>query len=155
MARAPFQCLIIPFMEIDNETKYAIFKRSDRGIWQFLSGGGEDLETPIQAAKRECFEEAKIPSNIIFYELDAISTVPAEIFCQEYRKNWPKDCYVLKEYKFAFKLEEDIIKISDEHSEYRWVSYEEAFELLKYDSNRIALRELKCRIKDNCLKEVK
>jgi len=155
MARANFQCLIIPFMIVDNEPKYAIFKRSDRSIWQFLSGGGEDNETPIEAAKRECFEEAQIPSNIDFYELDAISTVPSEIFSQEYRKNWPKDCYVLNEYKFAFKLEEDIIKISDEHSEYRWVSYEEAFDLLKYDSNRVALRELKCRIKDNNFKEAK
>ena len=59
-------------MIIDDEPRYAIFKRSDRAIWQFLSGGGEDKETPIETAKRECFEEAQIPSNIPFYELDAV-----------------------------------------------------------------------------------
>ena len=155
MARANYQCLIIPFMIVDGEPRYAIFKRSDRGIWQFLSGGGEDGETPVETAKRECFEEAQIPSTIPFYELDAISTVPAEIFCEEYRKNWPSDCYVLKEYKFTFKLEEDIIKISDEHSEYKWATFDEAFDLLKYDSNKVALREVRARIKDNNFKEAK
>ncbi|WP_425448387.1 hypothetical protein [Dethiothermospora halolimnae] len=44
MARAPFQCLIIPFMIENNVPKFAIFKRADMRIWQFISGGGEDDE---------------------------------------------------------------------------------------------------------------
>lgn len=153
MARAPFQCLIIPFMIKNNIPQYAIFKRLDMGIWQFISGGGEDDEKPLEAAKRECFEEASIPLHTTFYELDAISTISAEIYSEEYRKNWGRYCFVIKEYKFAFKLTEDIIKISEEHSEFQWVSYEEAISLLKYDSNKIALTELKARIEASCFVE--
>lgn len=155
MARAPFQCLIIPFMIENIVPKYAIFKRSDMGIWQFLSGGGEDDETPLEAAKRECFEEADIPCKTVFYELDSISTIPAEIYSNEYRKNWGKYCFVIKEYTYAFQLTEDTIKISDEHSEFQWAAYDEAMSLLKYDSNRTALTELKSRINESCFAEAR
>lgn len=153
MARAPFQCLVIPFMIENNVEKYAIFKRADREIWQFISGGGEDNETILEAAKRECLEEANIPHEIIFYKLDAITTIPAEIYSSEYRKNWGEKCFVIKEYTFAFRLIEDIIKISSEHNEFRWVTYDEAMSLLKYDSNKTALTELRARIKMNCFVE--
>lgn len=155
MARAAFQCLIIPFMIENSMPKFAVFKRADMGIWQFISGGGEDGETPLETAKRECFEEANIPQDTVFYELDAISTIPAEIFSEQYRKNWGRCCFVIKEYKFAFKLTDDRIKISEEHSEYKWVSYEEAMTLLKYDSNRTALTELRARIRENCFVEAR
>lgn len=155
MARAPFQVLTIPFMIENNNIKFAIFKRTDRAIWQFISGGGEDDELPLEAAKRECFEEAEIPLGILLYELDTINSIPAEIFSEKYTKNWDKNCFVIKEYTFAVKLEKDIIKISDEHSEYRWVNYEEAISLLKYDSNKTALTELRARIRENYFEEDK
>ena len=149
MARAPFQCLIIPFMIENNIPKFAIFKRLDMEIWQFISGGGEDNETPLEAAKRECLEEANIPLSTELYKLDSITTIPAEIFSIEYRKNWGKNCFVIKEHSFAVELAEDIIKISKEHIEFRWVTYNEAISLLKYDSNKTALTELNARIKEN------
>ncbi|MDP2946879.1 MAG: NUDIX domain-containing protein, partial [Nanoarchaeota archaeon] len=55
--RAPFQILIFPFIKDKVGYLYAIFKRSDLGFWQGISGGGEDAETPIEAVKRELFEE--------------------------------------------------------------------------------------------------
>lgn len=146
MARAPFQCLIIPFMLKNNIPQFAIFRRADMGIWQFIAGGGEDSETPAETAKRECFEEAAIPLDTVLYRLDTINSIPAEIFSEEYRKNWGENCFVIKEYAFAIRIEENIIKISDEHSEYKWVSYEGAMSLLKYDSNITALTELRARI---------
>lgn len=41
---------------------------------------------------------------------------------------------------------EEMLVMSSEHKEYKWVSYSEAFEMLKYDSNRTALWELKTRL---------
>ena len=87
--------------------------------------------------------------------MDTINTIPSEIFCEEYRKNWGEDCYVIKEYTFAIRLKEDIIKISEEHSEYKWVTYDEAISLLKYDSNKTALTELRARIRNNNFIEAK
>lgn len=95
-----------------------------------------DKKTPLEVAKRECFEEANILFNTVLYEATLITTIPAEIYPEEYRKNWGENCFVIKEYTFAFKLTEDIIKISNEHSEFRWVTYDEAISLLKYDSNK-------------------
>ena len=154
MTRAPYQCLILPYIIEDGIIKYGVFKRSDHGFWQFISGGGEEGETPIETAHRECFEEAEIPNNSPIYPLDAMCTIPAEIFCDEYRAGWGPQCYVIKEYAFALPLEKDIIKISKEHSEYRFVEFEEAMELLKHDSNKTALRELRARIKDNNFKQM-
>ena len=84
MARAPFQCLILPYIIEDEVIKYGVFKRSDHGFWQFISGGGEDNETPLEAAHRECYEEAEIPMDTPIYPMDSNCSIPAEIFCDEY-----------------------------------------------------------------------
>ena len=39
-------------------------------------------------------------------------------------------------------LKDKEIKLSKEHDEYKWLSYDEAKKLLKYDSNKSALWEL-------------
>ena len=39
------------------------------------------------------------------------------------------------------------IKLSDEHPEYRWLKYDEAHKMLKWDSDRTALWELNERLK--------
>ena len=43
--------------------EYAIFQRSDGDYWQAIAGGGEEGETPEEAAKREIQEEAGIPKD--------------------------------------------------------------------------------------------
>lgn len=58
MARSQFQVLIIPYrIARDGTPEYVVTKRSDMDAWQFLSGGGEDQETPMEAARREANEE--------------------------------------------------------------------------------------------------
>lgn len=64
MARAPFQIFVLPFRIVGRERfEYALFKRRDAADWQGIAGGGEDSETPLVAAKREAFEEARIPPS--------------------------------------------------------------------------------------------
>ena len=58
--RAPFQILAIPYRMDDGILKYCAFHRSDCDEWQFIAGGGEDAETPLEAAQREAFEECGI-----------------------------------------------------------------------------------------------
>ena len=55
--------------------------------------------------------------------------------------------YYAEEFSFAVNISDQSIKLSEEHSEYKWVSYEEAKSLLKYDSNKSALWELNEKIK--------
>lgn len=56
MARAKYQVLVIPYIIKNESIKYAVYHRSDMEIWQFIAGGGEDGETPLQSAKREAYE---------------------------------------------------------------------------------------------------
>ena len=54
--------------------------------------------------------------------------------------------YVIPEYTFGVKPDSDAITLSKEHTEYRWVSFEDALAMLKWDSNKNALWELNARI---------
>ncbi|HOD01813.1 MAG: dihydroneopterin triphosphate pyrophosphatase [Firmicutes bacterium ADurb.Bin300] len=146
MARAPFQVLIIPFIKYDNEIKYCVFERkSPLCQHQFIAGGGEDNEVPLEAAKRECFEEAQIQSNN-FIELISLCYIPTKIFSESQRKAW-NNIFVIPEYAFAIELAFEEIIISDEHINFKWCTYDEAISLLKWDSNKTALYELDCKIK--------
>ena len=54
--RAPFQILAIPYRK-GAECRFCVFHRADLDQYQFVAGGGEDAETPLEAAKREIKEE--------------------------------------------------------------------------------------------------
>lgn len=91
-------------------------------------------------------EEAGVPFKAPLVSLDAVASVPAFHF--QDRDLWGPDVYVVLERAFGIYLEDDLtIVLSREHTEYRWVAYEEASRLLKWDSNRTALWELNERLK--------
>jgi dATP pyrophosphohydrolase len=119
-------------------------RRRDAGYWQFIAGGGEDNETPEQAARREASEEAGIQDDARFIRLDSTSTVPKEDFAAA--ALWPSDLYAIPEYCFAVDMRNRNIAMSSEHSECRWAPYEEARRLLRWDSNRNALWEVNARL---------
>lgn len=142
--RAPFQILAVPYRITDGIPIFCVFHRSDFDQWQFIAGGGEDDETPLEAAKREIFEESGIKAKNII-ELKSMCYIPTDIFPKKYLYNWAKDTFVVPEYSFGFECKEDIT-ISHEHTEFVWLNYEEARKKLKWDSNRTALYELNCRL---------
>jgi len=145
MPRAPFQIHVIPFRKNRNgDFEYAIFKRTDEPYWQGIAGGGEGSESPIQAARREAFEEANISETAQYFRLKAMSFVPVYHFTA--RDIWPNDLYVVPNYCFAVDGSDIEIVLSFEHSEYRWVDYEEGKNLLHWDDNKTALWELNERL---------
>ncbi|HIW85172.1 MAG TPA: NUDIX pyrophosphatase [Candidatus Eubacterium faecipullorum] len=145
--RAPFQILAIPYKAVDGKLLYCVFHRSDQDQWQFIAGGGEGDETPIQAAQREICEESGIHARNII-SLRSVCSVPTDIFPNKHLYNWAADTYVVPEYSFGFACT-DAIQISHEHMEYAWLPYEEARSRLTWDSNRTALYELNCRLKEH------
>ena len=146
MARAPFQILVYPYRKADGERiEYALLKRADEGWWQGIAGGGEDHELPLETAKRETCEETGIPPTSEFIRLDTIDSVPVAGFRDSHL--WGENVYVIPQYCFGVAAQQIQIRISKEHTEYRWFSYEEAHELLRYDGNKTALWELDKRLK--------
>ena len=140
--RRPKQVLVFLYKKVGNDYFYCIFLRKS-GIWQGISGGVEDDEALIDTVKREVLEETGIVvSNII--ELSSVSSIPVIDVVGDYI--FGSDVYVIPEYSFGVYCDSEI-KLSLEHKEYKWVSYDEAIRYLKYDSNKTALWELNERLK--------
>lgn len=142
--RAPFQILAIPYRIVDGTPIYCVFHRSDHDQWQFIAGGGEDLETPAEAAVREISEEGGIFGAKVI-PLTSMCYIRADIFPKRCQYGWPEDMYVLPEYAFGFECTEEI-RLSHEHTECEWLFFEDAYAKLQWDSNRTALYELHCRL---------
>ena len=142
--RAPFQILAIPYTIMDGSLHYCLFHRADSDQWQFIAGGGEDDETPVEAAKREILEESGATADNLI-ELKSICYIPADIFPKRHLYHWTADTYVVPEYSFAFDCKEEI-NLSHEHTAYVWLTFEGARSKLKWDSNKTALYALNCRL---------
>lgn len=152
MARARYEVLVIPYRIDGERAQFCVFKRSDMEAWQFIAGGGEETDSSIlDAAKREAFEEAGIPATSDYCKLDTCCSIPANCF-QNAEALWGKECFVIPEYVFAVKAEKEAVRLSHEHTMYRWMTYAEARGALTYDSNKTALWELNQRIQLGMLK---
>ena len=140
MSRAAFQVLVLPYRQHENSFEFAVFSRHDYSCWQGIAGGGEDNETPLQAAIREAYEEAAIPVESQFIPLDTVNSIPVIYFKDSHL--WGDHIYVIPEYSFGVNCTACSIKTSVEHKEFRWLPFAEAMELLNYQSNQTALWEL-------------
>ena len=141
--RAPFQILAIPYRK-HPALEFCVLRRADNDQRQFVAGGGEDAETPLEAAAREISEETGIQANRIT-ELVSMAYVPADVISEYHRKHWSPNTFVLPEYHFAFECGSGIT-LSGEHLGCEWLSYHDAMSRLTWDSNKTALYELNCRL---------
>ncbi len=142
--RAPYQVLVLLYKFSEDEPLFCVFQRRTPPVWQFVSGGGEDIESPERAAIREVWEETGLHLQQVT-PLTQTAFVPAAVIDELRRQSWPQPTYVIPEYAFAAETDGEVL-LSDEHTTYRWCSYEEAHRLLRFDSNKIALYELACRL---------
>ncbi len=145
LSRAPFQVLVLPYRQTGPGTfEFAVFSRSDEPYWQGIAGGGEDNETPLDAARREAFEEAGIAPESRFLPLDTTASISVRWFRDSHL--WGDDLFVIPEYAFGAEWQGGALVPSHEHTAIRWLPFASAYELLRYDSNRTALWELNQRI---------
>lgn len=142
--RTPFQVLIIPFRLTDEKYEYAALKREDLGVWQAVAGGGENNETPLQAARREAMEELQLPKLPPLVLLDTKASIPKCHFRDSC--NWSSDTFVITEFAFGVDCTGQTIDISHEHTEIKWGSELETRDLYYWDSNKTALWELSTRL---------
>lgn len=139
--RLPKQVLIIPYRVIDDNVEYCIFRRNSNKVYQWISGGVEDFDKDILAAvKREISEEIGVLDDLEIIELECFTKIPVVNIVKEFM--WGDNIFYSNEYCFAVNISDKQIKISKEHSDYKWCSYDDAMDLLKYDSNKNALWEL-------------
>jgi dATP pyrophosphohydrolase len=104
-----------------NETRVLVLKRSDNskklpGAWQVVTGKLDGNEKAYEAALRELKEETGI-SPIFFASLQNVTTV------YDHHED-----SVLAIPLFLAETDTDRVMLSDEHSKYEWLLYEEAAE---------------------------
>ncbi|HEY8200963.1 MAG TPA: NUDIX pyrophosphatase [Actinomycetota bacterium] len=145
--RAPFQVHVIPYRRPgEGGIEYALFRRVAGRFWQGIAGGGEDDETPLEAALREVQEEAGFagePSDLL--PLDSMATIPVVGIMGGFY--WGPDVLVVPEFSFGLRCTTERCVLSEEHDAYRWFAFGDASRHLRWDSNRNALWELDHRLR--------
>lgn len=89
-------------------------------------------------------EEAGIPPTLEYRRLGAMTMVPACWFSAW--ESWPQDVLLVPEHAFAVEVGERELVLSHEHREVQWLGYDAAVRQLRFDSNRVALWELRERL---------
>ena len=111
------------------ELEFLLLKRSEKeiypGLWQMVSGSIHEGETAYQTALREITEETNLTSTKIWVVPNVNSFYSPE-------KN-----YISLLPVFAVKVNPNSkVRISDEHTEYKWVRKEKAKKMLAWVDQR-------------------
>ena len=102
----------------------------------------------VYAGKSLRKRESRNSSRLI--RLDSISYLPDTIFSAVARSHWGKDIIVVPMYFFAMPFDGNIC-LSREHTDVKWMPYDEACGLIYYQDQKTALYELNERLLRNNL----
>ena len=143
MSRQPRQVHIYLYRtRADGAHEFALFQRSENPLWwQGVCGGAEGTESLEDAARRELSEEAGISAPAPLYRLDTIGSLPAYPFSEEEQAFWGKDVVVIPMTFFAMPFDGGV-RLSEEHTGFCWLPYDEAKELVYFSDQKTALWEL-------------
>jgi dATP pyrophosphohydrolase len=126
----------------DRHIEVALFQRVHGGYWQGIAGGGEEGETPEDAARRETLEEAGIEPAGPWMALSPIMSVAVRVIRPDLRRHWPGWLETIPCHPFAVEAPDQPIRLSAEHAEVRWARLAEARTLVHWENDRVALRAL-------------
>ena len=129
------------FRKVENKIYFLLLKRANKKIyghlWQGVAGKIETGESAWQAALRELNEETGLkPIRMFiadyvskFYEQigDRINLVPV----------------------FGIEVESEEVRLSDEHTEFRWMDVDEAEESLVWNGQKKGIRMVYGMLKSN------
>jgi dATP pyrophosphohydrolase len=138
MKKIPKSVLVIVYTK--DKKVLLLKKKENRDMWQSVTGSLQIDEKPIQAAKRELYEETGINSDNI---IDCGKQYIFEIYDMW---KYKYDDGVTHNTEHVFKLELDnIIDIKidkSEHVSYQWFSRVKAAEIVFSHTNRQAIFDL-------------
>lgn len=117
------------FRKRDEEIEFLLMKRAEHetypNVWQMVTGGVHSDETGYEAALREIKEETSLKPTS-FWIVPRVNSF-----------YYPKKDSVCMVPVFAAKVDENVsVKLSKEHSEFKWVDRAEAKKLLAWDGQR-------------------
>lgn len=129
----PIKVQGVIYAEENKKRNYLIIKRreKDGGFWQGVTGTVEEGELLIDCLTREIKEELGIEKEDIAKISQILQTI-----------QWKKqNGFVITEYVYAVKIDRgQEIWLSDEHVEYKWCDFDEAYNTLGKENNKNTLK---------------
>lgn len=127
---------------IDNDRILYLLLRYGAGHWDLPKGKIEDGETKQEAALRELMEETGLTAEIDNDFEETINYIFTDYVSEEASaKSGDKQLAQKTVYFFAGQATNDQVKLSDEHTAFKWLSYKDALEQLTYDNARTLLKK--------------
>jgi len=126
-----FLASLVAIRNIEERHEVLLLKRTQTliGEWCQIAGSIEKDETAWQAALRELDEETGLKPNT-FYSAD---------ICEQFYEA-DRDAITIAPVFVAFIDNTAKVSLNHEHSEYRWVSFDEAIEMVAFGGQRRVLR---------------
>lgn len=117
----------------NNQIKYLLIKRreADGGFWQGVTGTLEEGENLKGCLIREIDEELGVNRDSIRQVSNLKQTL-----------QWPKKTgFIITEYVYVVEIDLDsTITLSEEHDDFRWCDFDEAYQTLGKDNNKNTLK---------------
>ncbi len=138
MKKIPISVLVVIYTK--NKDVLLLKKNNNKDMWQSVTGSLNENEKPIDAAKREVFEETGLASDKI---LDCNKQYIFEIY-EMWRHKYENGVTHNTEHVFLLELEEKVNIVIDknEHLQYEWLSRVKAAEKVFSHTNRQAIFDL-------------
>ena len=144
--RQPIQVLIYPVKTAGSGWEVLLLRRtaSRGGFWQGVTGGVEDEEGLLEAARRELLEETGlVPLSL--EQIDYSYSFPVE---EQWRHLYAAGVEEIVEYVFLALVDgQQEPTITREHDQWQWCSYHQALGLLTWPGNIEALKRCECFMK--------
>jgi len=136
----PESLRLIKVMVHDRDRVLLLHRRPERGnFWQPITGGIEDGESPAEAARREVLEETGNPGEPEETGITQSFMIESHFLSSRYGAP-----IIASEVGFAASLDSALpIRMDDEeHDEYGWFTFAEAYERIRWTDDREALEHL-------------
>jgi dATP pyrophosphohydrolase len=146
--RQPTQVLVYPVKPINGEWAYLLLRRTANrgGFWQGVTGGVEEDEDLLEAARRELVEETGLTPSAI-QKIDYTYSFPV---ADRWRHLYAEGVEEITEHVFVAHIDEGQEPVMDthEHDRWQWCGLSRALALLTWPENIEALKRCDSILKD-------
>ncbi|MEM3405394.1 MAG: NUDIX domain-containing protein [Candidatus Pacearchaeota archaeon] len=126
---------LVVYKKEKNRILYLVLKRKLRWKgYELIKGGKKEKENDLQAIKRELKEE----TNLTPLKIKKLNLIDKFIYPDKYKKIFKKNGFIARCY--LVEVGSKKIKLSKEHSSYKWLPYIKAKNILSYDNAKKILK---------------